>query len=251
MWLPPHTFLTTKPSTRRMSKSHPELLYILPLDERLNIDLRAKITYTDASTSTITAKAALDLRPGEVQVVNIGFETVNYPAAQPSKTILHIKFFLGTEGDNEELIYYPYTPDSDQSVALYYQNSAGGLDTLICAGDIQHRQSHDSISTVSPLVYDEDWRNLRQYGLAAQRAIAGKSTNVMHRYATRDEVTALRDFDLFREAWIYEDVSGVMDYVPILLTTPIEFPSERNNLVAPVINFQYRFESKAFDRVGL
>jgi len=250
MWLPPYTFLTTKPDARRMSTDHPELLYILPLDE-LALDLKAKIYYTDATTTTITIQAAMDLRPGEVQIKNIGFESVDYVTHQPSKTISHIKIWLGTEDENEQLTYYPYTPDADQSIAIYYQNSAGGLDTLICLGDNQHTQSQDSIRTVSPLIFDEDLRNLRQYGLVGQRAITGKNTSVSHRYATRDEVMALRDFDLFREAWTYEEFAGVNDFIPIILTSAIEFPSQRNNLVAPAITFQYRFESRAFDRVGL
>jgi len=250
MFTAPYTFLTTKPQHRRLCTLFPELLHVLPITGGV-YDLEARIYYTDGTNAAYEIEGSLLLAAGEVRYWDVSQYSQDYAAVNPSKTISKIKIWLGTEDANEQLHYYPYTPTTDELRAIYYNNTAGGIDTVICMGDEQRSQGNFAIDTVSPMVMEMEIQSLRQYGLSGQRARTGHTLHTAHRYSTSDEMLALRDFDLLRTGWLFEVVNNLPKMLNIILTGSIPYAAARSTLVAVPITFQFAFEEKAFDRVGL
>jgi hypothetical protein len=247
MYTGQYTFLTTKPAARRLCTLFSDFLYVLPI-ESVSLDLNARIYYTDGTNALYKIEESVSLVAGSVEYWDISPATVNYAAVEPSKTINRIKIYMGTEDETETLNYYPYTPTNDELRAIYYANTAGGVDVVICTGDEQRSQGNEWIDSVSPQVLESSIQNIRNYGVSNQRARTGFTFHTSHRYSTREELLALRDFDLLRTGWLYEEMDNLPKMLPILLSAPIPYAPARANLVAVPISFNFAFDEKAFDR---
>lgn len=246
----PYTFLTTKPLTRRMSTAHPELLYVLPHQAISSHDLAAVCHYTDGTTSPLVIKAGLSLNASEVKRYRIGYDAVDYDAVQPTKTLKKIVISIADESTGvalgESLTYYPYTPQGDYVQAIYYHNSLGGVDSLICEGDQQVSRQFGGYMTAIPLdaVYDGQAHQYKWVDPTFSTT-KGMNTGAM----PRGEVEALHDFFSLKRAWEYKVKNGGVILNPIIPEQPeVSFPSSRTNMKKLSFGYRYAFDQRAIDR---
>jgi hypothetical protein len=240
-----YTILTTKPASRLMSKDHPELLNVLPHVDNPTLKLQAKVTKQDASSVThlIDTFAARD---GEVYSFQIGWDDEAYP---DKANIKKIEIYCGgSYGAADDVItYYPVTMVADELVAIYYQNSYGGIDSLICKGSKQPIQKNESIAARS------GGSLLKDDSLRVNRTIANRATrgNLVHTgYSTRKELYALQDLFLINHAWELMTLGGEERFVPIDIDQSVSWPDNRENLQALPIRYRYSMEQKAITRVA-
>lgn len=186
LFKPPYTFLTTKPASRLLSRLHPEWLAILPIEDIANAAIYADVNYTDGTANFSEVLAIGDLlRAGEVQAVRIDFQTIDWDAIVPAKSIRYIELTIRSGGialtNDDPLRYYPYTPDGDLELqrAIYYHNSYGGIDSLICLGDQQLSIETTGYTTARPLdlgyqLATAQYKYVDPYFTEVQQVITGK-----------------------------------------------------------------------------
>lgn len=245
-----YQLLTTKPLLRRICADYPELLYVLPL-ETLTASVLARVYWTDGTNDAYTLEADVPFTAGEVMYWDISPYTQDYAALQPLKTVDYVKVWVDVEDGGETVRGYVYTADTDQSRAVYYVNSAGGVDVVICAGDEQYTQENRAVDTVQPLVLDTTLQNLRSYDVTGQRARTGLLLHTHHAYATREEMAALRCFDLLRRGWLWEAISGGPRLLPVLLADNIPYATARATAVAVPIRLRFAYDEQSLDRIDL
>lgn len=241
-----YTFLTTKPANRRLVRGYPELLLILPNTDISSAILRMTVTWSDATTSNMDISLG-DLRTGEVKAVNIGTDARDYDGLQPAKTAVKVVAKVGTTG-TKTLTYLFAQAQSDTKQALYYANSYGGYDSIICTGDSQRIQENSSVDTRRSLIMESSIRNLQEYGVANAQARVGRSVSTG--YLTPAEYQASQDLFLHRHGYVYESVGGVNTFVPVIFDSDITWSTERSNLKIVGITYRYAPTFRAFDRVA-
>ncbi|REE01099.1 hypothetical protein [Marinoscillum furvescens] len=245
-----YQFLTTRPQRRMISKNHPEFLYILPHQTVTSPKLVAVVTYTD-NTSEKHELLATTLRAGETRMYDISYAKRNYDMLNPAKTIR--KFIIRVDspdypdGTEDYIECYPYTPTGDHIRAIYYHNSQGGVDSLICVGDEQEQIQANGIITAQPFeaVYESASQQFRyadpkfrtQHSLSSA-AKPGK------------EVFALKDLFLIKQAYEYHKHDTVVTRAPIIPEQEqLILPSAKSNIKRLAITYRYAFEQRAMDRV--
>ena len=238
---PEYQFLTTKPLTRRFSLSHPELLYVFPY-VNLSTTLQAQLFYTDASQSSIiNLTSTTSFTQGQVKAFDISEDTNNYTQQNQAKTIERIEIDLPDEG-SDKLILYPYTPKSSQVKAIYYHNSQGGLDSVICTGDQQNTTDFEAIQSVKALdlasnFADPQVKNTNQFFT--------DNFNINTGFMLQGEMNALKDLKLINTAYEYNNGT----FIPIdIIPDSLQLPSEKNNLKAASFSYKHAFEQRAIDR---
>lgn len=248
----PYTFLTTKPQKRLISTLHPERLYILPHEDIPTASLRAVVTYTDGTTEehVLISNVNLDINGGQVREFDVSYAKRDYNNLNSAKTIKYFQIHLYksaakmTGGDYIQ--YYPYTPSSDQLKAIYYHNSWGGLDSLICEGDQQVSRQFQGDQTAIPLeaVYDGQQHQFRWMDPVFRTQ---QSVNTTNRPAA--EIDALDDFFMLKRAYEYKRKSGGHVLLPIIPEQPeVIMPSSRSNIKKLSFSYRYAFEQRARDR---
>lgn len=242
----PYTFLTTKPSQRLFSMDHPEWLYICPNEEIASAQLTVIIMYSDASKVVITI-ALGTLKLGEVQCLDISNKRRNYNQYNPTKSISKITIYI-SDIENDHLILRPYTPQSDQILAIYYHNSYGGMDSLICLEDQQESIEMEGIVTAKPIdaAYDESSAQFI-YNDGKFRS----SVSTISGMLPKKELFALKDLFIIKKAWQYtEDSDNIKSLIPLIPESQsVVFPSGRNNVKKLAINFRYAFDEMAISRI--
>lgn len=249
----PYTFLTTKPATRWLSTEHPEQLYVLPNVDNLLPSLVANILYKDGTTSEEVLIPVGDwtLKAGQARAFEVGYARWNYANLDPTKTIRSITISIYTSGaaiaGADAITYIPYTPAGDELKVIYYHNSYGGVDSLICAGDSQRSFTTDGLQVARPveLVYEgED-----QYRMVQQRMRTDHSVNSGHK--PRKEHQALIDLFLISTAYEYERISDDAYHLrPIILESAERaLASIKTNIKNISFNYRYAFTQRAISRV--
>jgi hypothetical protein len=235
-----------------MSKDHPEILNVLPHVDSVTdpalipLKLLAKITGGATADYEINSFTA---RMGEVYSFQIGWDDVAYP---DKANITKIEIYCGTAfadyaTADDVITYYPVTMVADELVAIYYQNSYGGIDSLICKGAKQPIQENESIAARSGVSL------LKDDSLRVNRTIANRATfgNLVHTgYSTRKELYALQDLFLINHAWELMTLGGEERFVPIDIDQSVKWPDNRENLQALPIRYRYAMEQKAITRVA-
>ncbi len=254
----PYTFLTTKPRTRQLSRNHPEWLAVCVLEPDGLADclLRALITYTDGSTANhilIDEGDIPALLEGSVYAFEIGFDRYAYDAVTPAKTIKHIRIHLENAAFEDQLaqdhvIYYPYTPAGDYVRALYYHNSYGGLDSVICTGDRQRSVAAQGYESSRA----EDIRALEVPQKVYNHLGYEEQVKVTTGAKPSGEIDALHDLLTIKSAFEYKDLSGEAYLVPIIPNGDgFELPSEKTNVKMMSFSYRYAHTQKAIDRIGV
>lgn len=252
----PYSFLTTKPQKRLLSRLHPEWLYVLPIESITTPKLVAVIAHRDnsATSYTLIDTGDLVLRAGEVKCLDVSYARWDYDAVEPTKIIRSIAIRIESpdfedQGAQDYIQYVPYPAAAgfgDFSRALYYHNSMGGLDSVICSGDHQDTLSLDGYMTVQPLeaVWDQA---TAQYRYADPTFLTYADVNVPVR-PTR-EVFALKDLFIHKRAYEYQQGEDWQALVPIVVQgEELQLPAYRDNLKRLSLRYQYGFIEKAIDR---
>jgi len=242
-----YTFLSTKPDNRLMSKDHPEILKVLPHADNNPYTLDAKVTKIDTSTADYEIDS-ITAREGEVYTFNIGWNDVAYP---DKANIRKIEIYMGGPAGyataDDIITFYPFTIKSDHIIALYYQNSFGGIDSVFCKGDQVPEQDNDGIAARSGVTLAKD-ADLRQYLTVNTSARLG---NLVHTgFSSRKELRALQDLFLHNYAYEYMEVGGEMRFVPIQVDPAVRWPSVRTNLQALPIRYRYATEHRSINRIS-
>lgn len=260
LFKPPYTFLTTKPQTRLLSKSHPEWLAVLPIVDITAPEVKAIITYTDDSTAELVL-ASPTLRMGEAQYIDVSYATHDYDAETPAKTIRHIIVRVESEDFADQsaqdfVKYYPYSPKADNNnpdksdiLSIYYHNSYDGLDSIICIGDTASSIETDNLITEKPMDLN--------YQLGdAQFAVANQTFRETFQVSTGSkpglEIYALHDLFSLKAAYEYRVISGVPTLIPIIPAgNGIAMPSSRTSIKNLSFSYQYAYRGRAKDRQGI
>jgi hypothetical protein len=243
-----YTFLTTRPGSRRMSTIHPEILKVLPHTANNPLLLNARIQYTDATPTAIYQIASWTARAGEVYSFQIGYNQISYPS---QALAWKIEIYCGTYATAENVIvYYPYSYSADEVEALYYVNSLGGIDSIICA--IPDQKRRDTIRSISAELnpdYMSNTKAQRQYRTIESSARTGKtlSTGYLPRL---EDLHALQDLYLLDYAWIYQQVGGQDRFLPVSIEQEADWPSEQSSLQALSINYQLSIDTKAYTKIS-
>lgn len=248
----PYQFLTTKPQRRLISTDHPEWLYILPNVDIPGASLVATCYWQSGGNITYTLISAdeLDLNGGEVRYFDISYAKRNYANLDPAKTIAYIRIQINAaaidSGEKDYIDLVPYTPVGDDITAIYYRNSQGGMDSLICAGDVQEAIEIDGLQVATPLeaVYDTQ---AAQYSWVDPSYRTDISVHTGAK-STR-ELKALKDLMLIKSAFEYREADGVLftkDIIPEQLS--VSMPSSRTNIKKLSFIYRYAVSQKAIDR---
>ncbi len=250
----PYIFLTTKPQRRLISKDHPELLVIAAGEAITSPTLKVVVTFTDATTESfdLIASGSLTLRAGESHCFNVGYDQYNYDAYNTSKTvksfIIRVESADFTDQAAQDYIeYYPRKFESDTLKSLYYSNSQGGIDSLICTGDQTEANEQTGIITAQPIesVYDQA---TAQFKYTDPRIRKNISTNTG--FKPGKEIFALQDLFKSEKVYEYTSVTGGIQRVPVIMQGEgVTLPSERSNLKQLQISYKYAFEDKVIDRI--
>jgi len=245
------SFLTTKPQRRLLSKLHPEWLYVLPKVTMTTERLVADVTYTDGTTTSYTLidTEALTLRAGEVKYFDVSYAKRNYDNMNPAKTIKYITIKItSSQGFGDFVTYFPYTPNGDDIKAIYYHNSQGGVDSLICESDIQESRSFDGLVTASPMesVYDTNAAQFKYVDPSFRSEFSLSSGQ-----KPAKEIFALHDLFSIKRAYEYEEIAGGKLLTPIIPEQrDITFPSARTNIRQLSFTYRYAFDQRAIDRIS-
>lgn len=193
------------------------------------------------------------LRNGEAQYFDISYATRNYDALNVAKTIK--SFIIRIESPDfadqsaqDHIVCIPYTPTGDNIKAIYYNNSYGGLDSIICTGDQQQSIETQNIlsSKAEELGYEQGSSQITALNpsfINAEQAHTGNHP--------KGEIEALHDLLTLKSAVEYQMINGVELFIAIIpLGNGISFPSKKANMKSLSFSYRYAFEQKAIDRIA-
>ncbi|GEM_PF-5816052 len=240
--------LSTRSLIRPFSMEHPEWLYILPVADKASASLTVTVYYT-VGAPMVKSISLGDLRKSEVIDINISEANQKYSEVDNTRTISYMTMSVNSSDD--ALTLYPIYPSkmSDVVTALYYHNSMGGLDTLICTGDYADTMDAEKLVIEQPPDETKDVTTHPQYLAIDPQGFRGGDQHTG--YKSEDELLALRDMLLLNKAYEYRVINGQQVLLPIQLqSTNVVLPSKKTN--AKALRIQYRLASKdyALDRVG-
>lgn len=246
-----YQLLTTRPDKRRLSTEDPEYVYVCPNTDITAAYMYAKAYYSDATTNVHSVSLS-NLNKGETKCVDIGFAAMSYNSSIPvGETISKIEVYVGTtdtEDDGDKLTYIPYTALSDLKLRVYYSNSYGGLDSLICIGDRQETVESSYQMASVEIAHDAVLQESPQFII--QNSRGRRSFEIHTGHMPEKELEALRELGVKKPLSIYETVNGTATLLPCVLDgNGIALSTARTNLHNQVIRLKYQWEDEAFDRV--
>ncbi len=246
-----YILLTTKPKKRLLSIHHPEWLYFLPTAFIPNPYFKVKLHFKDGTTSNHDLyQFPTTLRPSEVHYLDIGFSRFDYKSINPAKELLFVEAFILIQGDftiESSIHLYPVDYNTDQTRAIYYHNSLGGLDSLICTGDQLVGGNFFSTVRERPFELGYDNKNLQQYFPTNQSM--RRTVEVFTGYKPKLEIEALDDLFLLKRAYEYISINGQYpDLVPIEpeLET-VTYQGDKENLHALSFSYKHAFSDRSID----
>lgn len=242
--------LTTKPLQRSFSMDHPEWIYVVSTEDYASAQLRTIIWDRDGGQIAATVLLELGtLRAFEVRMLNISNAVYNYETHDPDEPIKDIDIFIRSGSTDSAVIkLVPSTPTSESIRALYYHNSLGGLDSMICTGEQQQSNEFSFVNTEKPVELGfglDDAPPMQSINQEVQT-----SFNVNTGYKPKAEIKAFTDFFLIRRGYEYRQLNGSYQLIPIQpIMSALDHPSERASLHALSFGYKYAFTNKAMDQV--
>lgn len=250
----PYLLQTTKPEKREFSMDHPEWIYVVPTEDTNNVYLYAKVYYTDESDQMYAVSALKNLRKNEAVIFNISNSQVDYENLNPAKIIKYFELFIGLQGSlpqpaiGDKIICIPksYAQDKETIRAIYYYNSIGGLDSIICTGEQQRSSVNRYITSEQParLGFNLDAPLIKDTNQEKTNRFL-----VNTGFKSKGEIQAfVEEFWLVRQGFEYRLVNGVYRLLPIRPSADsMEIPGERENLQALEFTYEYAFRNRAND----
>lgn len=243
----PYAFLSTKPINRYMSLDHPEWLYIWPTQDIDAAELTTVLYYNSDELNTTRTISLGDLKTGKAIWVDISHDTRNYSASgeDPVKIEMYI-----TDPIYDKLTYHCHSPIGDNTRAIYYFNSLGGLDSLVVTTAQQESYEFNGVEQKKPM---ETGFTLAQDYMSRITQTRGNLLQQVHTgHKPSGEITALRDLFLIKRAYEYRLLEPNYPFlVPIIpQVDSISFPSTRENLKQLSFSYKYATEQRAYDRVS-
>lgn len=236
-----YIFLTTKPMRRVMTKNQQEYLFLLPLTAITDAEFVIKINYTN-ETSELVPVALGNLAQYDGKIIRISYTETYYETINPSLIIKSLEFYLN-ENSTERIIYDIYEPITDNPIELFYANSLGGFDSLICEG-----ATTDKVIYTRELVnrYTSKDFELAQGDTYNTDSTAVRRLEISSGYKEKKDILALRDLAISGKILIRENG----EFVPFTLITA-EGPDFNKDDQTWYYRFEgyYLYREKAFDRV--
>ena len=241
----PYFFQTTRPRTRWMSLSHPEWLYILPTQDIDGATLYLDC-YNQADTKTTKSVSLGDLKYGKAIWVDISHSLRTY--AVSSGTLRYIHAYID-DTSYDDLIYYTYTPTGDDIRAIYYHNSAGGLDSLVTTAEQLTAYEFQSLETKKAMELDfiQGWDHTSR--ITNTRASKIETLHTGHRPA--GEIRSLvENFFLLKRGYEYREIATdfpfLMPIIPLVSTQ--QLPASRSSIQQVSFQYKYASDQRAYDR---
>lgn len=231
-----------------MSRAHPEILKVLPHADQLGQTIKARIYYTDATPTADYTIHTWDARIGEVYQFQIGYADVAYP----SKSVAwKIEIYLGTYASADDIITYLLHDEAAEYLTpIYYTNSLGGIDSIIChSAQRQPLHQLESITGVLQPDFSTNYRNQRQYrqlsatGRKGYRVMTGQLPGRAH-------LQALEELWLINHAWVYTTVGGQSRWLPIEILGSYTPPDDSDNRQSLTIEYLLSIDIRSISRAS-
>lgn len=236
-----YLFLTTRQLSRKMHWMQNEYMYILPLQNITSAQLTVLITYTDATTHSEPI-ALGNLAQYEGIIMRLADDYLDLNSYNPTKTIQHIELYINASS-TERIKYQMYEPYTDNQVTLYYANSLGGFDSLICEGATMDKvmytkQLVNKLSTAAFSLPDGD--------MLYNDPVITRKLELSSGYKSKADVMALRDLAVSGKVLMRDGD----DFVPFVITNT-DGPDWSDEDQTWYFRFEGHLEyrEKAFDRV--
>ena len=224
----------------RIFKNHRQFLYALILEDIPDARLWAKSNLANGDFGLRQIIVLGDLSAGRTIIMDISDEVHDYDSYAGDR-IRNIQFYV--ESSEDTITLYPYTPKSDNPLVIYYQNSLGGLDSIICEGDQQPGLETFGFERDIAMSYDDNITDNSQYSYVNEGA---RETITIFANGPKKEITALRDLYLIKNCWIIEDGQ----WIPMIVQgSSYDLPSTRSNINRPSITLKYAHNEHAFDQI--
>ena len=241
-----YQFLSTKPKIRRLSMDDPEYLFFCALQEIQGARLFVR-SYFSNTTTHVQSLDLGTLHQGITKCIDVGFSSMGYLGNVPvGSFITKIDMYIGmdeTDESGDKITYIPYIPDTDHKLLVYYVNSAGGLDSLVCEGD--RRTTMDSDHTIAKRAVSKEAAQFVITNSKGQRKYDVNTGAMPNR-----SVRALMDMAIKKPISILQEINCIPTFSPVLLVdNSMRMPSDMSNEQSLSFTLQDAYENTAIDRV--
>jgi hypothetical protein len=224
-------------SRRRFSKTSPMFLYVNVLSLISNSKLFCTIHHTLGNLTTQIYNIG-ELSVG-VKILDVSYATAAYDS-RVIGTIKSIDFFINT---GPSITLYPYTPKGDNTLVIYYQNSLGGLDSVICEGDQAPSLETEGYEVELAQSYDSNITDNQQYSYEQEGMRESMTVTAI---GPKNEILALKDLYLWKNAFVIENDQ----WIPIIIQgQSYALPTAKTNIYKQQITFKYAHKELAIDRI--
>lgn len=240
-----YQFLTTKSLRRTIFKEQHEYLYILALEDMGQKNLTFDLTYNDGSANQ-TSKSIGNLSKGDIHLIDVGFDNIGYDLIESAKTISLIQIHIDDEL-NERIYLTPATLPSDNAQHLFYFNSLGGMDSLICTGSTQETQQTKFEESIREREADSgnSFSEIETHNSNGNTLFDFNSG-----YKTLNELEACKDMFLINKSFKLINQFGTESFLPLILTSSkIRHSPDDQNLKSISFSAKQSFIEEAKDRI--
>jgi hypothetical protein len=212
-------FLTYHPEIKTVGLTQPEILHFLVAASGITtVNLRAKVTYTDGSETTITAKTLTGVTQWDLLRMPAGIIPLGLSSIDFAKTINYYELFLTNQSGtviSDRRFYELDQYDQPWERFWMYENGLGMPEVFRTIGKVKTTQNIAIGSAKKAVTYDTDFK---EAGIITNRAIYRGEEEVSTGHL-RDRETAAYMLDLLtQKAPLYELRDN--DYFPKHLTGP-------------------------------
>lgn len=197
-------FLTSMPEIQIVSPWQPTKLWLLGKEGK-TVTLKIKGYYEDGTTYTYSSAHGLyvDILH-EINCLPYHADSINLP---PVKTggIKMIYYEVWLEGDTETRTFMLDHTYHENCNYLFFLNSLGGVDVVWLNGEVKKGFSSTAIKAIRP--WPSDGTTKTRTTIVSSRS--GRRTwTINSGWKSRDEIDALSDLLLSKQAWLIENAAG-------------------------------------------
>lgn len=186
-------FLTTQPRIKDISREQQEYLYFYNNKISGTLELKAKVYFTDGTSSTSVRLSVTGLQK-QVYVFPAGFSQLALVGIDPAKTVLSYEIFVShsTAGTQSEIFTYQVDHNLyENSFYFLFLNSLGGMDTVWCKGSqaLNAKFSREFFQKILPADYTVTEAEKEEYNL-----LFSQEFTVATGFKSKEYIEYLQDF---------------------------------------------------------
>lgn len=169
-WLPANKrFLTWKSGTRKVATDQQEFLSFLNHSATsTTLTLKVKMNYTDGTNSTATGQEETGTIEKEIFIFPVGYTQLDIDTLKTAgKTVESYEVYIDDQAGvtiSETVVFWVDNTVYANKRVFYYENSLGGIDSLVCTGKREDNISVMRLSTERILEDYWDADNVVDYG---------------------------------------------------------------------------------------